>query len=131
MEAPKNGRGLYLAAWALALGSGAVYYTLIFTRGIFQIPWYFVAASTLAVVLAIAGLFKKRGILRYAATLILALIAFTAWMPAVMKVPPYEGPVVVGKPLPVVLGKKADGTPFTNADLIGKRTAVVFYRGWW
>jgi hypothetical protein len=49
-----------------------------------------------------------------------------------MRLPPYAGPIAVGRPFPAFEARLADGTPFTQADLVGGRhTALVFFRGRW
>jgi hypothetical protein len=49
-----------------------------------------------------------------------------------MRLPPYTGPIAVGRPFPAFKARLADGTPFAQHDLAGdRRTALVFFRGRW
>ena len=49
-----------------------------------------------------------------------------------MRLPAYAGPIAVGHPFPAFEARRADGTPFTQDDLIGDQDhALVFFRGRW
>ena len=48
------------------------------------------------------------------------------------RLPAYAGPLEIGQPYPAFQTQRADGTPFTQADLRGdKGTVLVFFRGRW
>ena len=49
-----------------------------------------------------------------------------------MRLPPYTGPITVGRPFPAFETTRADGTPFAQSDLAGaQKTVLVFFRGRW
>jgi hypothetical protein len=51
---------------------------------------------------------------------------------ALMKLPAYEGPAQAGNPLPAFHAIRADGRPFTEADLRdGSWRVLTFFRGRW
>lgn len=96
-------------------------------------PWYMPALASLGVVPVIASLWEKRTVWRVLALVAVVLLA-GAEMAALnaMRLPPYTGPIAVGRPFPAFEAKLADGTPFTQDDLAGDRHSVlVFFRGRW
>jgi hypothetical protein len=96
-------------------------------------PWYLPLTATLAVILLIVALSQKRTAWRFVALLVLGLLAAAEWaFLLAFRLPPYTGPVAVGRPFPEFTTARADGTPFTHRDLVGDRgTVLVFFRGRW
>jgi hypothetical protein len=97
-------------------------------------PWYIPVLGTVGVLLAIISLRMRPTLWRGVASLLIAALAGFQWWFIVgyARLPAYAGPIVVGKPFPEFRAAKADGAPFTRADLPGDRaTALVFFRGHW
>src|SRR5262245_46313679 len=97
------------------------------------LPWYMPALALLGVVLVILSLWQRRTFWRVLALLMVVLLlgAELAFLYAV-RLPPYTGPIAVGRPFPEFEAKQADGTPFTQNDLTSDQHHVlVFFRGRW
>jgi hypothetical protein len=97
------------------------------------VPWYMPASAFLGAALAAAALWEKRTVVRVLALVVLAALGgFEVMVLNAMRLPPYNGPVAVGKPFPAFEAKLADGSPFTQASLSGELdTVMVFFRGRW
>jgi hypothetical protein len=127
-----RGRLLLLAGLGTAFLGVAAYALQLSLRRL-ALPWYMPAAGLLGVGLVVASLFKRRTLWRAAALLAVVLLsgAELAALNAT-RLPPYEGPIAVGRPFPVFGARRADGSPFTQNDLVGDRDhALVFFRGRW
>jgi hypothetical protein len=96
-------------------------------------PGYMPVAALLGVALVIASLWKRRTIWRMLALVVVVLLAgFELMALYAMRLPPYAGPIAVGRSFPAFEARRADGTPFTHNDLIGdQHHALVFFRGRW
>ncbi|MFO0889856.1 MAG: hypothetical protein U0790_12030 [Isosphaeraceae bacterium] len=97
-------------------------------------PWYLPIVSSAGVVLMILSLLRRRGIVRGAILIPLALLCGFEWFAVAVatRTPAYRGPAQPGRPVPPFRSTLADGTPFSAADLAnGTSTAMVFYRGRW
>ena len=90
-------------------------------------------AATLGVVLIAAALWQARSIWRILALLLIVLLAGAEWAFLMeTRMPAYTGPVAAGQSFPAFATQQADGTPFTQADLVGdQKTVMVFFRGRW
>jgi hypothetical protein len=127
-----RGRFLLLLGPVLAfLGIGA--YVVQLWLDWLAVPWYMPALAFLGVALVGASLRERRTVWRVLALIALVgLGGFELMVLSAMRLPPYTGPVAVGKPFPSFEAKRADGAPFTQAGLIGEQpTAMVFFRGRW
>ena len=127
-----RGRLLLLLGLALAPLGIAAYVVQLWLQRL-AVPWYMPALAFLGVVLVAASLWQRRTAWRVIALVALvALGGFEVMALNAMRLPPYTGPVAVGKPFPAFEARLADGTPFTQADLAGaSHTAMVFFRGRW
>ena len=127
-----RGRLLLLLGLALAPLGIAAYVVQLWLQRL-AVPWYMPALALLGVVLVAASLRQRRTAWRVIALVALvALGGFEVMALNAMRLPPYTGPVAVGKPFPAFEARLADGTPFTQADLAGaSHTAMVFFRGRW
>jgi cytochrome oxidase Cu insertion factor (SCO1/SenC/PrrC family) len=98
-----------------------------------MLPWYLPAAALLGVALVVASLWERRTVWRaLALVMVLLLAGFELLALIAMRLPPYAGPIAVGRPFPAFEARRADGTPFTQNDLIGdQHHALVFFRGRW
>ena len=89
--------------------------------------------ALLGVVLIVMSLWERRTVWRVFALLAVVLLAGAELaLLYAMRLPPYTGPIAVGRPFPAFETKRADGTPFTQRDFVGDRNNVlVFFRGRW
>jgi cytochrome oxidase Cu insertion factor (SCO1/SenC/PrrC family) len=96
-------------------------------------PWYLPIAATIGLGLVAVSLWRARSVWRVLALVLVVLVAGAAWTFLLgTRLPPYTGPVAVGRPFPAFETVRADGTPFTQRDLQGKQNSVmVFFRGRW
>lgn len=127
------GRFLVLAGLVVAF-SGPFLYALQLKLGILSSPWYVPLLGLLGGVFVLLALARQRGILRFVSLfLVLGLTGLEIFfLGVVSRLPPYSGPVAVGKPFPTFVTKRADGSSFTQADLTGdKNTILLFFRGRW
>jgi hypothetical protein len=125
-------RLLMLAGLGLAVLGVAAFAVQLYL-GRLMLPWYVPAAALLGVALVATSLRKRRTVWRWLALVVVALLAAIEVLALnAMWLPPYAGPITVGRPFPAFEAKRADGTPFTQDDLIGDRhQALVFFRGRW
>jgi hypothetical protein len=134
MAAQDRSRGRLLLLLGLALAVlGVVAYVVQLALKRLTWPWYMPALAWLGVTLVIMSLWKRRTVWRGLALVAVLLLAGaeSAALYAT-RLPPYAGPVAVGRPFPAFEARRADGTPFTQADLAGDQHHVlVFFRGRW
>jgi len=131
---PHRIRGLLLLLLGLGLAVlGVVAYVVQFSFERLIIPWYMPALGLLGVVLVAVSLRERRTVWRVLALVAVMLLtgAELAFLYAV-RLPPYTGPIAVGRSFPAFQASRADGTSFTERDLGGDRNDVfVFFRGRW
>jgi hypothetical protein len=96
-------------------------------------PWYMPFLATLSVVLIVVSLWQARSLWRVLALLLVLLIASAEWtFLLAARLPAYTGPIAVGQPFPAFTTTRADGTTFTQVDLVGtQENVLVFFRGRW
>jgi hypothetical protein len=96
-------------------------------------PWYMPTLALIGVALVLASLRERRTAWRgFALAVVVLLGGFELVALHAMRLPPYTGPIAVGRPFPAFEARRADGTPFTQDDLAGDRhTVLVFFRGRW
>ena len=116
--APHRFRGR-LFLW-LGLGFavlGRVAYVVQFYLQNLMMPWYMPVMAVLGVVLVAVSLFEKWTVWRVLALLVVGLLASAeiAFLYAV-RLPPYAGPIMAGRPFPAFRTKRSDGRPFTQQD---------------
>ncbi len=98
------------------------------------VPWYLPVVSMVAVLLLVAAFLRRRSVFRAFVLVLVGVLTAGEWFALLVlpALPPYTGPVAVGKPFPVFQTVRADGSAFTQADLKGDReTVLVFFRGRW
>ena len=112
---------------------GVAAYTIQLSLRRLILPWYMPAAALLGVALVGASLWKRRTVWRALALVVVLLLAGFEFMALnAMRLPPYAGPIAVDRPFPAFEARRADGTPFTQDDLIGdQHHEIVFFRGRW
>jgi len=132
--APHRVRGRLLLLLGLGLAVlGVVAYVVQFSFQRLMTPWYTPILALIGVVLVVVSLFERRTVWRLFALLAVLLLAGAelAFLYA-LRLPPYTGPITVGRPFPAFEATRADGTPFMQRDLAGDRNNVlVFFRGRW
>jgi hypothetical protein len=131
-SAGSRGRLLMLAGLGLAVLGVAAYPVQLSLRRL-MLPWYMPAAALIGVALVAASLRKRRTVWRVLALVLVVFLAcFEVLALNAMRLPPYAGPIAVGRPFPAFEARRADGTPFTRDDLVGDRhSALVIFRGRW
>lgn len=126
---------LALAAGVLCVLLGPALYAVQLTAaGRTDTPWYIPALATVGVLLALISLRRRPRLARWIGFLFVAALCGLQWwfVFSYTRLPAYTGPVAAGEPFPEFTAKRADGSPFTRADLAGDQaTALVFFRGHW
>jgi hypothetical protein len=130
--AGSRGRLLVLAGLGLAV-LGVAAYAVQLSLGRLMLPWYVPVAALFGVVLVAASLGERRTVWRLLALVAVVFLAgFELMALNATRLPPYSGPIAVGRPLPAFEARRADGAHFTQNDLIGdQHSALVFFRGRW
>lgn len=126
------GRLLMLVGLGFAVLGVAAYAVQLSFRSL-MLPWYMPAAASIGVACVVASLWKRRTVWRALAMVVVLLLAgFEIMVLYASRLPPYAGPIAVGRPFPAFEARRADGSRFTQDDLIGdQHHAIVFFRGRW
>jgi hypothetical protein len=133
-EARRRPGRMYLVLGALLAAAGLGIYALQIWAKVLTTPWYVPILATAGAALAVAALVRSRSAWRWAATVLLALLAGAEWvfLLVLMSTPAYTGPAQAGQPFPPFTATRADGEPFTEDHLSGRKsTVLVFFRGRW
>lgn len=133
--APPTRAGGRLYLWLgllVGLAGPAAYWLQLYLRHL-TVPLYLPLAGTAAVGMIIAALVRKGSVWRILALLFLGLLAAGEWaVVTTLRLPPYTGPVAVGRPFPAFSTTWVDGSRITEGDLKGdQNTVMVFFRGHW
>lgn len=119
-----------LGVCVLGLGAAGIQYGL----KILIVPWYVPALTTLAVILLVFSLARRRTVTRIVTLVVVAGLAGLQWLflLSLSRLPEYQGPVQIGSKLPAFQTTLSDWRPFANKDLeTGMAHVVVFFRGRW
>lgn len=132
-QTPRAPARSLVIAGLLCAGLGIVVYAAQVALGRLVIPWYLPASAALGAVLIAVSLWQKRSVWR---TIALAVVVLMAAAEGIFlfatRLPPYTGPVAIGKPFPAFHTKRAAGAAFTDRDFSGDQTTVlIFFRGRW
>lgn len=129
---PTTGRAYLLLGIALAV-LGVMAYVAQVALLRLQTPWYMPIAATLGVILVAYSLWHKRTVWRMLGLVTVLLLCGLTWIFLLgLRLPPYRGPLAVGQPVPAFATQRAEGSPFTQADLAGdQNTVLVLFRGRW
>jgi hypothetical protein len=126
-----------LIAWlglAIAVLGVAGYMVQLFVfRRTFE-PWYVPILGTLGAGLLFWSILLQGVVWRKLLLFLVGMLVIFEWffMLYISRLPPYTGPVTVGKPFPAFTTKLADGSKFTQQRFQGdKDTLLVFFRGRW
>jgi hypothetical protein len=127
-----HGRPFLLLGLGLAV-LGVVAFVVQIARQQLMAPWYMPILALLGVVLIVISLLERRTIWRVFGLVAVVLLVGAEWaFLYAVRLPPYTGPIAVGRPFPAFETRQVDGTPFTQRDLAGDRNnALVFFRGRW
>lgn len=120
------GLGLFLLGLALPIGQMAM--------KILGVPWYSPALASVAAILLLIAVLRRRNVGRIVAFCLVSAFAGFQWyfLASMMRLPEYDGPAQVGKSLPPFSAVFADGKPFTEKSLAdGTKRALIFFRGRW
>jgi hypothetical protein len=133
---PSRSPGRLIACLGLAiavLGVVAYMVQLFVLKRTFE-PWYVPILGTLGAALLLWSVLLQRTVWRKILLLLVWMLVVFEWffMIVLSRLPPYTGPVTVGKPFPAFTTKLADGSKFTQQRFQGdKDTVLVFFRGRW
>ena len=131
--APPRRMPFYLVGVGLFIIGPAIYFVQ-FRMPYLVVPWHVPILASVGVVCLLISVARRRGIVRIVGLVLLAVVCGAEWyfLLVTAKNPDYQGPALVGQPLPAFASTFADGKPFSNKDLeTGTPTALVFYRGHW
>ena len=101
---------------------------------VFREPWYVPAFTTIAALMVLVALSRRRTVTRvFLFVLITALAAFQWYfIVSLSRLPTYEGPAKMAQQVPAFQTTRADGGAFTDQDLAdGTPTVLTFFRGRW
>jgi hypothetical protein len=131
---PASSRALLWAGFLLsliAIGLCVAQYALVRST---ITPWYLPALTTLAALVILAAVRRRRSIGSLIALVVITALAAFEWffLAGLSRLPAYHGPVAVGQPMPAFETRLADGRPFTQRDLAdGRPSVMTFFRGRW
>lgn len=97
------------------------------------VPWYLAVLGTLGAVLMAVALVQRFALSRGLAVALFVVLAVLEWVALVVlvRLPAYAGPARVGEPIPAFTTTLADGSSFSDSDLRGGPSVLVFFRGRW
>jgi hypothetical protein len=127
-----RGRFLVLLGIGLALLGVGVYVVQVSHQRLMA-PWYMPALALLGVFLVALSLRQRRTVWRVLSLLaVVALAAAEIALLFALRLPAYTGSIAAGKAFPAFEARLADGSSFTQQNLLGDQTNVlVFFRGRW
>ncbi|HMF10765.1 MAG TPA: hypothetical protein VKE94_00615 [Gemmataceae bacterium] len=127
------GRVYLFLAVLFALVGPALYFGQLSAK-VLTTPWYVPLLATAGVASAALALLRARSIWRWAAIILVTLLAAAEWafLLVAMGTPAYTGPAKSGQAFPAFATSLADGSAFSQSDLKGDQgTVMVFFRGHW
>ncbi len=130
---PKSvGRGLCALGWGLFFLGVGIYAVQFFLLKQYVVPWYMPILGTLGILLMLRAMSRRWSVLRIVGLLGLGFLTALQWAMLLwlLRTPAYAGPDV-GKPIPIFAALRADGSPFTDRELTGQPTVLLFFRGHW
>jgi hypothetical protein len=131
---PKAGGRPLLWLGLLAAVAGLPLYVFQLSANNLMTPWYAPALAALGTAIILLSLARRRTVWRGAALLFAVLLtAGECWfLFSLARLPADTGRIAKDQELPEFTAHRADGKPFTQADLKGdKDTILVFFRGRW
>jgi hypothetical protein len=113
---------------------GPIIYAFQFSAGVLTVPWYVPILGTVGVLLMLASIVRRPGVVRIALFVLFLLVCGFEWFFILFgaNTPPYRGPAQAGRQLPAFTTTLWDGSSFSDKNLAeGKSTVLVFFRGRW
>jgi hypothetical protein len=128
----RPGRATFFAGVVLVL-VGIAGYAVQLAMQRLTTPWYMPVLGLLGVILVARSAWQARSLPRMLTLALVLAVAGAEWtFLLAARLPPYTGPVKVGKPMPAFATTTAGGGPFTQHDLKGdENNVLVFFRGRW
>jgi hypothetical protein len=130
---PSKGRGWLWLGVGVGMLAIALNLAQIFVLRHLFMPWYMPILGVLGALLILVSVVHRRSLGRMVVLIFFALLAGfeLAVVFLLSNAPAYMGPIA-GEFLPAFQAKRADGTPFTDADFKGTQgTILVLFRGHW
>lgn len=136
MHARTTRSGSVSAALGLALPfiGLVIYGVILFVFKQYTTPWYLPILATLGLYLVFLSVLQSRSLWRFLALGFSGFMTVFLWYGLVFmtKLPIYDGPLRVGEVMPSFNVFRADGSLFTQSNLVGdKNTVLIFFRGRW
>jgi hypothetical protein len=130
---PRSERKLICLGTLCAVGGIGLYVAQLLAAGRTDGPWYMPVLATAGAGLVLIGTLQRPTWLRGIALVLVAGLAVMQWwfLLRYVRLPEYDGPVTAGQSFPEFQAKRADGATFAQADLAGRPTALIFFRGHW
>jgi hypothetical protein len=131
------GRSSRLVLWLgilITILGPALYAAQLIQARRLMTPWYLPISGTIGLALVAWSILKARTITRFVVLGVIGLFTLGQWyfIASESRLPEYAGSVAIGQPTPRFTTKRADGSPFSERDLVGTQTsAIVFFRGRW
>jgi hypothetical protein len=125
-------RWLFPLGWALVVAGVAIYCVQFFALKQYVVPWYAALLGTVGAVAMLIAVCRRWTILRIVGLTLCALLVAGEWffLLSLSRVPPM--PVwEEGQKVPAFAASRADGTTFTDRQLAGQPTVLLFFRGHW
>lgn len=131
-KATRPGRWLFRLGWGLFFLGFVIYAVQFFALKQFVVPWYAPILGTVAVIAMLAAVIQQWTVLRIIGLLLCALLTAGQWqfLGWEMRAPEYAGPPA-GQKIPTFTAQRGDGSAFTDKDLLGQPTVLLFFRGHW
>ena len=130
---PATGRTWVWLAHLAMFGGIIAMVVQLFVLKQLNVPWYMAVLGTLGVILMAVALFQRLGLLRGLLLAAFVALAVLEWyvLLVFVRLPAYAGSARVGEPVPAFTTTLADGTPFSDRDLRGGPSVLLFFRGRW
>jgi hypothetical protein len=138
LEAPVSafprtrGRRLVWLGWGLLLLGLVIYAVQFFALKQYVVPWYAPVLGTAGAAAALLAVCQRWTVLRIVGLLVCALLVGVEWyfLLFMSRAPAYAG-LEPGQSIPAFTAIRADGTHFSNEQLAGQPTVLLFFRGHW
>lgn len=127
-----TGRALFLGGVLLAILGPVVYNVQMLVFEQLVTPWYAAVLGTLGLLLIVLALARRWTVVRLIGVAVVGLLVAFEWgfLLSFSRTPEYAGPLV-GQAAPAFTALRGDGASFTERDLRGQATALLFFRGHW
>lgn len=128
---PRPGRWLFRLGWLLLLLGLVIFGIQFFALKKYVVPWYAPILATIAALAMLVATVQRWSVLRIIGLGLCLLLTAVEWLFVLgTGAPPYAGPGA-GQMIPAFSAIRADGSPFSERDLAGQPTVLLFFRGHW